>query len=131
MVRRAAKGQGTPFLIERVYASPEPSAGRRVLVDRLWPRGVRKDGAPVDEWCREVAPSTELRRWYGHAPERFEEFSRRYQAELELPPARDAVQRLLDAAADGPVVLITATRDVEHSGARVLRDHLAGLALAP
>ena len=108
--------------LRRIYDSPDPSEGHRVLVDRLWPRGVRKDGAPVDEWAKDVAPSPELRRWYGHDPARFAEFARRYRAELGQPPAADAVNRLADTAGSGPLVLVTATRDVEHSGAQVLLD---------
>jgi uncharacterized protein YeaO (DUF488 family) len=110
--------------VRRIYDSPDPSSGHRVLVDRLWPRGVRKDGAPVDEWAKEVAPSPDLRRWYGHDPARFAEFARRYRAELRHPPAADALHRLADTAGSGALVLVTATRDVAHSGAQVLLDVL-------
>jgi uncharacterized protein YeaO (DUF488 family) len=96
-----------------------------VLVDRLWPRGVTKEDAHLDEWAKDVAPSTELRRWYGHEPERYDEFARRYRAELRREPARTGITRLRALARDRPVDLVTATRDVEHSGARVLRDLLA------
>lgn len=95
---------------------------RRVLVDRLWPRGTKKEAIDYDEWAKDVAPSTELRRWYGHDPERFAEFSRRYRKELQDPTARQAVKRLRDAAAKQRLVLLTATRDVDHSGATVLSD---------
>jgi uncharacterized protein YeaO (DUF488 family) len=108
--------------VRRVYEDPGPTAGEhRVLVDRLWPRGVRKQALQIDEWLKEAAPSTELRRWYGHAPERFAEFGRRYRRELARPPARDALDRLVQRARDGRLVLLTATRDVDHSGASVLR----------
>ena len=110
--------------LRRVYDEPDPSTGHRVLVDRLWPRGVRKDGAPVAEWAKDVAPSPELRRWYRHDPARFTEFARRYRAELGQPPAIDALKRLADTTRSRPLVLVTATRDVEHSGALVLRDVL-------
>ena len=114
------------FQIHRVYDHPFPP-GTRVLVDRLWPRGVAKDEAGLDEWLKDVAPSTELRRWYGHAVDRFEEFAARYRAELREAPAADAVGHLIELSGSGPVILLTATRDVEHSGARVLMDHLISL----
>jgi len=107
-----------------VRAYDDPPAGYRVLVDRLWPRGVRKQAAAIDEWLKDVAPSTELRRWYDHDPARFDEFSRRYRAELAQPPGADAVEHLAELAGRDRVQLVTATRDVEHSGAAVLRDHL-------
>ncbi|HLT17387.1 MAG TPA: DUF488 family protein [Acidimicrobiales bacterium] len=113
--------------VARVYDDPAAMRGHRALVDRLWPRGVSKDRAPFDEWCREVAPSTELRRWYGHDPARFDEFSRRYGAELTAAPAADAVTHLLDIAATRPLTLLTATRDLRRSGAEVLRGHLVSL----
>lgn len=97
----------------------------RVLVDRLWPRGVARATLALDEWCRDVAPTTELRRWYAHEVSRFDEFARRYVAELRGAPASDAVARLRAIAADHTVVLLTATRDVGHSGAEVLRGFLA------
>jgi uncharacterized protein YeaO (DUF488 family) len=92
----------------------------------LWPRGVRKDEAALDEWAKDVAPSDGLRRWYGHEPEKFAEFAGRYRAELEESPGREVVARLRAEATSRPVTLVTATRDVEHSGAAVLRDVLAG-----
>jgi len=99
--------------------------GYRVLVDRLWPRGVTKADAALDEWVKEAAPSTELRRWYGHDVDRFAEFAHRYRAELRQPPASGAVARLLELARTQTITLVTATRDVEHSGARVLQEFLA------
>lgn len=111
--------------LARIYDDATPGT-YRVLVDRLWPRGVSKTEAALDEWPKEVAPSTELRRWYGHQPARFDEFALRYQAELDRPPALHAVDHLLDLAHTHEVVLLTATRDLEHSGARVLLDHLTG-----
>jgi uncharacterized protein YeaO (DUF488 family) len=94
-------------------------------VDRLWPRGIRKGDAALDEWAKDVAPSTELRRWYGHDPARFEEFARRYRHELRQAPAAEALARLRALSAHNPVILVTATRDLERSGAQVLRDVLA------
>jgi len=111
--------------VRRIYHDDAAAAGYRVLVDRLWPRGVKKVDAHLDEWLRDAAPSTELRRWYGHDPERFPEFARRYRAELRRPPASGAVDHLLRVSPSQSLVLLTATSDVEHSGARVLRDHLA------
>jgi len=109
----------------RIHEEPAPEDGTRVLVDRVWPRGLRKENAPFDEWLRDVAPSTELRRWYGHDPARFDEFRRRYLDELADPARREALGHLRDLAARGPLTLLTATRDVEHSQAAVLADWLA------
>jgi uncharacterized protein YeaO (DUF488 family) len=112
--------------LRRVYDLPPDDGAHRVLVDRLWPRGIAKADAPFDEWAKDVAPSTELRRWYGHEPEKFEEFAHRYRAELLEPPAGGEVARLLRLAEDSGVVLVTATRDVEHSAAEVLCAVLTG-----
>jgi uncharacterized protein YeaO (DUF488 family) len=106
--------------IRRVYDHTPGRGVHRVLVDRLWPRGIAKADAPIDEWVKDVAPSTELRRWYGHEPDKFAEFAARYRAELKLPPAKDAVARLRAQATRTRVALMTATRDVDHSGAQVL-----------
>jgi uncharacterized protein YeaO (DUF488 family)/DNA-binding MarR family transcriptional regulator len=104
--------------VARVYDAPRGD-GLRLLVDRLWPRGMSKQDAPFDRWLPDVAPSTALRRWYGHRPERFAEFERRYTAELRHSQAPDLGE--LQAACDRqPVVLLTATKDVEHSAAAVL-----------
>lgn len=112
--------------VRRIYDEPEPEDGVRVLVDRLWPRGVTRDGARLDRWAKELAPSTELRRWYAHRPERFEGFARRYREELASPELQAPLEELRGLAARGPLTLLTATRDVERSGARVLADVLAG-----
>lgn len=98
--------------------------GVRVLVDRVWPRGVRKEDAHLDEWLREVAPSAELRRWYGHGPERFAEFRHRYLAELRNPQHREVAQHLRSLAREQDLTLLTATQDVEHSQAAVLAEWL-------
>jgi uncharacterized protein YeaO (DUF488 family) len=110
--------------VRRVYDDPSPADGTRVLVDRIWPRGLAKATARIDEWAKVVAPSTELRRWYGHDPGRFEEFRRRYQAELAEPERQAAMHRLRELARSGPLTLLTATRDIDHSQAAVLADHL-------
>ncbi len=95
-------------------------------MDRLWPRGVAKRDAPFDVWSKDVAPSAELRRWYGHVPERFEEFASRYQRELGKPPANDTLEGLRAMAGSERVVVVTATKDLERSGAAVLRRVLSG-----
>ena len=110
--------------IRRIYEKPSPADGRRVLVDRLWPRGLAKDAAAIDEWARAVAPSDELRRWYGHEPGKFAEFRRRYQDELRAPERAEALRRLRELAESGTITLLTATRDLEHSQAAVLARRL-------
>jgi uncharacterized protein YeaO (DUF488 family) len=110
--------------IRRVYDDPAPAGGRRVLVDRLWPRGLAKSAAAVDEWVKAVAPSDDLRRWYGHDPAKFAEFRRRYSAELRAPERAEALGHLRDLARSGPVTLLTATKDIEHSQAAVLASKL-------
>jgi uncharacterized protein YeaO (DUF488 family) len=110
--------------LRRVYDDPSPDDGMRVLVDRVWPRGLSKDAAHLNEWMKDVAPSTSLRRWYGHRPERFVEFSRRYRAELADPQRAAIVDRLRELTRQRPVTLLTATRDIDHSQAAVLTDLL-------
>ncbi len=110
--------------LRRVYDDPSPEDGRRVLVDRVWPRGMSKAAARLDEWSKEVAPSTELRRWYGHDPSRFDEFVRRYREELARPEPAEALRHLRALAREGPLVLLTATRDVRTSQAAVLAELL-------
>jgi uncharacterized protein YeaO (DUF488 family) len=109
--------------VRRVYDPPAPEDGVRVLVDRVWPRGLSRDRAALDLWCREIAPSTELRRWYGHDPGRFAEFRRRYLAELDEPGRRAAWDELRARATGGrPLTLLTATRDPDISHAAVLAE---------
>jgi uncharacterized protein YeaO (DUF488 family)/DNA-binding MarR family transcriptional regulator len=111
----------------RVYDHP-PRRGRRlILVDRLWPRGLSRDDEVFDMWLKDVAPSTELRKWYGHAPNRFDEFSRRYRKELTKESTRDALRQLRELTSAEEVVLVTATKDLERSAAAVLRDLLSGI----
>jgi uncharacterized protein YeaO (DUF488 family) len=95
-----------------------------VLVDRLWPRGVSKERAALDEWCKDAAPSPALRTWFGHDPARFEEFVRRYRAELATGVGAEAVAHLRELAASGPLTLLTATKDPSQSTAAVLADLL-------
>jgi uncharacterized protein YeaO (DUF488 family) len=106
--------------VRRVYETPTVDDGVRVLVDRLWPRGLSKQKAHLDEWCKEIGPSTALRRWYAHDPDRFAEFSRRYRDELEDPDRAEALDRLRSLADEGTVTLLTATKRVEISEAAVL-----------
>lgn len=110
--------------VRRVYEDPARTDGVRVLVDRAWPRGMTKDEAHLDEWCKQVAPSAELRKWYGHDPDRFAEFGRRYRTELKDPEHADALAHLRDLAQDGPLTLLTATRHPEISQAEVLAELL-------
>ena len=112
--------------LRRVYEAPDPSDGQRVLVDRLWPRGLAKNKAAVDEWLKTVAPSDELRRWYGHQPDRFPAFRQRYQQELRGTEQSGALDHLRQLASHGTVTLLTATRDIEHSQAAVLAEMLRG-----
>ena len=106
--------------VRRVYDAPSPADGARVLVDRIWPRGLRKDAAQLTEWAKDAAPSTELRQWYGHDPEKFSEFRRRYLDELSGRVQRAELDKLRALAATGPVTLLTATRAVDISQAAVL-----------
>ncbi|WP_338863468.1 DUF488 domain-containing protein [Myxococcus stipitatus] len=110
--------------IERVYHHLEPgdSEATRFLVERLWPRGVKKTRLKMDGWLKEVAPSTELRKWYGHDPERWPEFQRRYTRELGTH--REALAPLLEAARQGDVTLLYSARDEEHNSAAVLKGYL-------
>jgi uncharacterized protein YeaO (DUF488 family) len=108
--------------IARVYDDPTQDDGLRILVDRIWPRGLSKDAAHLDEWCREVAPSTALRKWYGHDPDRFAEFDERYRAELAADPG--PLDGLRARIGRHRATLLTATKDLDHSQAAVLRDVL-------
>jgi uncharacterized protein YeaO (DUF488 family) len=112
--------------VRRVYDEPEPEDGTRVLVDRVWPRGLTKDKARLDLWCKQVAPSTELRKWYRHDPERFEEFGRRYREELKDAERAQALQQLRELANSGTLTLLTATRHAEISEAAVLAALIRG-----
>jgi uncharacterized protein YeaO (DUF488 family) len=110
--------------VRRVYDEPGPGDGVRVLVDRVWPRGLRKADAKLDEWAKDLAPSTDLRVWYGHDPAKFSEFRRRYIAELDAPGPRERLAEVRALSAGQPVTLLTATRDVDISQAAVLAELL-------
>ncbi|MFC6162442.1 DUF488 domain-containing protein [Kribbella jiaozuonensis] len=110
--------------VRRVYDPVEDDGGRRVLVDRLWPRGLSRSKARIDEWCKDVAPSTELREWYGHDPDRYDEFANRYRSELDDPVRAAALSELRELAGNGTLTLLTATKDFAISQAAVLAELL-------
>jgi uncharacterized protein YeaO (DUF488 family) len=114
--------------VKRAYDPPDPGDGVRILVDRLWPRGLAKDHAELDGWLRDVAPSTELRRWYGHDTQRFAEFTERYRQELRDADHAPSLAKLRSYAESAPVLtLITATRDLAHAHTAVLVEVVGGL----
>ena len=107
---------------KRVYESSGPEDGTRILVERLWPRGMRKEELTLDSWIKDVAPSTDLRRWFGHDPAKWEEFRKRYFVELDAHPT--AWRPLLDAAHEGNVTLLYSAHDTEHNNAAALEEYL-------
>jgi len=111
--------------LKRVYDKPTQADGRRVLVDRIWPRGLKKKEARVDEWLKELAPSTGLRKWFGHDPARWNEFKKRYSAELD--DQHERVEQLADEASNCTVTLLFAAKDTEHNNALALKEHLQRL----
>lgn len=111
-------------IVKRVQDDPAQNDGTRVLVDRVWPRGIRKEDAHLDDWNKDVAPSTELRKWYGHDPEKFEEFGERYRQELDTKEGRKALDELRESVRGKRLTLLTATKDVDISHAQVLKDVL-------
>lgn len=116
------RAHGHEVKVKRIYEAPEPSDGARVFVDRLWARGLTKEKAALDLWLKEVAPSTELRKWFSHDPAKWEEFQQRYRAELE--ENTEAIARLRDEIRKGPVTLLYGARDQEHNEALVLKEFL-------
>ncbi len=108
--------------IKRAYEAPSPDDGARILVDRLWPRGLKKTDAAISQWMKDVAPSAELRKWFRHDPKRWEEFRHRYERELEAK--NELLRELKDLAKQGPVTLVYSAHDEEHNQAVVLRDKL-------
>ena len=119
-----AKGRSLDIQVKRVYDAAEPDDGSRVLVDRLWPRGVSKDRAELEAWDKELAPSTELRHWYGHDPAKFDTFAERYRQELDDAGRAADLERLRGLARSGRLTLLTATKDLPHGHVRVLADVL-------
>ncbi len=110
--------------MKRVYEDAHAADGKRLLVERLWPRGVKKSALKLEGWLREVAPSTGLRKWFSHDPSKWTEFRRRYFAELHARP--EAVQPLLDAGRQGKVTLIYSSHDEQHNNAVALKEYLEG-----
>ena len=121
MTRGAAKARH-PILLKRAYEPPAPEDGRRFLVERLWPRGVRKADLQLDGWLKEVAPSRELRQWFGHDPKKWPEFKRRYFEELRKHD--EALEPLRAASLLDPVTLVYGSHDTEHNAAVALREYL-------
>ena len=113
---------------KRIYEPPEPGDGYRLLVDRIWPRGVSKQSASLDSWMKEVGPSTDLRRWFAHDASRWGEFKRRYA--VELAGRQDLVAEILSLARDRPVTLLYSARDTDHNQAVALAEFLAAKANA-
>jgi len=111
--------------VKRVYESKEAGDGVRILVDRLWPRGLRSAEAGIDEWMKDVAPSDELRKWFAHDPEKWPEFKRKYTEELAAPEKAALLKRIAKSAASGNVTLVYAAKDTEHNNARVLEELIA------
>jgi len=107
--------------LKRAYDDPADNDGHRVLVDAMWPRGVSKETAQLDDWMKDVAPSDELRKWFGHDPEKWDDFRKRYHGELD---DNDAVNGLIDRAREGRVTLVYAAKDEDHNNAIALRDYL-------
>lgn len=125
MERKAMKSSTRHRLrLKRAYEPADPGDGMRVLVDRLWPRGLHKDAAGIDLWLKEIAPSTELRQWFGHDPARWKEFQRKYRAELRAHT--DLLDKIKEALREGPVTLLFAAHDEEHNNAVVISDLLDG-----
>lgn len=110
--------------LQRAYDEPGPDDGRRVLVDRVWPRGRTKEHLHLDAWERDLAPSTGLRKWFGHDPDRWPGFQARYRAELGQPKQAKALDALANVARRGPVTLVYGARDREHNQARVIADEI-------
>ena len=111
--------------LKRVYEPPSDADGARILVDRLWPRGLSKEKARVDLWLKEIAPTTELRQWFGHDPAKWDEFQRRYRAELKANDA--AMSELKAALVSGPATLVYGAKDEAHNDAVVLAEYLSGV----
>ena len=108
--------------LKRAYDPPAKSDGRRILVDRVWPRGIAKDDLQIDAWLKDLAPSTGLRKWFGHDPTKWDEFKKRYARELEQRP--EALEGLVEKARAGHVTLVFGAKDTEHNNAVALREHL-------
>jgi uncharacterized protein YeaO (DUF488 family) len=111
--------------VKRVYESKEAGDGVRILVDRLWPRGLRSEQAGIDEWMKDIAPSDGLRKWFAHDPGKWSEFERKYVAELSEPSKAALLKRIAKLAVSGNVTLVYAAKDTEHNNARILEERVA------
>jgi len=120
---RDRERRGVMIQIKRVYDSPEPGDGKRILIDRLWPRGIKKEDLKMDEWVKEIAPSDKLRKWFSHDPKKYEEFKRRYAKELE--EKSEILERIKNEAKKGKVTILFSAKDTEHNNATVLRELLS------
>jgi uncharacterized protein YeaO (DUF488 family) len=107
--------------IQRVYDAAQSPGGKRILVDRVWPRGIKKEALHLDLWLRDIAPSTALRKWFGHDPRRWPEFQRRYRAELGRPEQQERLHQLKSLARKGRITLLYGAKDTEHNQAEALR----------
>ena len=114
--------RGHRIAVKRVYDEPAKSDGRRILVDRIWPRGLKKEDARLDDWLMDVAPSTELRKWFGHSADRWDEFRKRYRA--ELGENREALDRLIELCRGGRVTLLFGAKDEAHNNAVALKEFI-------
>lgn len=111
--------------LERIYTKPVDTDGYRLLVDRLWPRGISKVNAQLDDWVKEIGPSTELRKWFNHDPEKYPEFVKKYQAELDANPIMpDFIRQVAEQLAKQPVILLFGAKDETHNQAVVLQEYL-------
>jgi uncharacterized protein YeaO (DUF488 family) len=124
-VRKARQLSRPSVQTRRAYAAAAPSDGYRVLIDRLWPRGVKKETLALDLWAKELAPSDDLRRWFGHDPSRWKGFVERYRRELRAQAARERLDDLAARAAQGAVTIVYGARDEQHNDAVVVRDQIA------
>ena len=119
-------GKRLDLRIKRAYEPPDGGDGTRILVDRLWPRGIKKEKARIDNWLKDIAPSDALRKWFGHEPGKWTEFQRRYAEELSRPGAHEALASIRSLAAKGPVTLVYSASDEDHNNAIALRKFLLG-----
>ena len=108
--------------IKRIYDPVSKDDGKRILVDRLWPRGVKKEKAAIDEWLKDIAPSDELRKWFSHDPEKWQEFKKRYKKELSDSDKIDLIKKLKAEAKKGTITFLFAAKDTEHDNAMVLKE---------
>ncbi len=109
------------LMLKRAYEQPSAADGERILVERLWPRGISKERAQLGGWLKQIAPSAELRRWFGHLPERWPQFREQYEAELQSPEKQALINELANKARSGPLTLVYGARDTEHNAAVVLK----------